>query len=166
MWPAAESWCAHDPKPGTCVEYLVGTLIRPLPYFAMPDVTGQVPEDEFPSYNGPFFLDGSLTAVLAFCATCAVVAYAVRASAPHADARPLTALLTGWLAFTWAAVGYLVPLRYELDAGVYDDAPLAAQLVLLIPPTGLQYALLTAPLFAVLLAAATRLRRAVPALKR
>lgn len=166
VWPAAESWCAHEPEPGTCVGYLVGTLIRPRPYYAMPDVTGQVPQDEFPSYNGPFFLDSSLTALLVFATTCAVVAYAVRASAPHTGSPPLTALLTGWLAFTWAAVGFLVPLRYELDPSAYDAAPPASWAALLIPPTGLQYALLAAPLFAVLLAAATRLRRAVPALRR
>ncbi|MEV0320954.1 hypothetical protein ACIBKX_10830 [Streptomyces sp. NPDC050658] len=159
VWPAVASWCAYSPEPRPCVEFMVGTLIRPLPYFAMPDVRGKVPEDEFPSYEGPFFLDGSLVSVLVFAVTCAVVAYAVRACVPRGAA--LTTLLTGWLALTWGAVGYVVPLQYAMDATTYEKAPLYARLGLLIPPDGLQFALLGAPVFAALLALADRLRRAV-----
>ncbi|WP_405743805.1 hypothetical protein OG422_18820 [Streptomyces sp. NBC_01525] len=143
--PVARFWCAPSEIAQVCGDDLVRLSGLDLP--------------EFPGGEPLLVRFSRLYAWQAFVLLFAVTHFAV-ASLTHALPRPARAALAAWCGYTAGAIGFGAVARAvsALWESPTRSLTLDQILGLLLPPTGLNHALYTAPFAALLCAALTRVR--------
>lgn len=136
--PFARLWCHGGQAAESCasqLEWPVGTGLTDLSLIIFDDAQANLSQ---------------LYAYQSFFLVFAIVYFQIRTQ-PLLRSHPITTLLTSWLAYTCGVVMYEVITDVFLN--VRDQAGLTLLLEVLIPPPGLGYAMLAAPVVAVLFAA-------------